>query len=314
MSSSILLSCMIFVFVGLGLLATTANGLSNTFQVYAADNCDAESICTNTGTGSDQQNNCVDSRCLNRGDHSVQNNRCVHAKIERSFGCSNIGDRSIQNNNCIATEFAECQNIGDGSTQNNWCKGERQVCLNSGHGSSQNNLCLDTICSNSGFNSNSNQNNNCVNRDQKVHRCINQGDSNQINNCLDASCDNGPNSPSDQSITCARITLLCSNFGNNANQNMVCANTDRCLVTRQGFEEPTGILTQNTICNITSCVADSRSGTANTQTTICNGAADAFCENYERDTTVLANGAPCKSGAPSTTTICQPGRTFTIPN
>ena len=77
-----------------------------------------------------------------------------------------------------------------------------------------------------------------------------------------------------------------------------------------------GSVTQTIICHKSVCANDAFSSWT-TQTTICNNAGGFFpegCGNTGIDTTVLANGAPCDSGAAKTTTICQPGRTFTIPN
>ena len=49
-----------FVLGSLMLIATTSNGVSDKFEVKAADNCDATSTCQNTDLGgSNQNNNCV---------------------------------------------------------------------------------------------------------------------------------------------------------------------------------------------------------------------------------------------------------------
>ena len=63
-----------FVLGSLMLIATTSNGVSDKFEVKAADNCDATSTCQNTDLGgSNQNNNCVNSsRCVNEGTSSNQ--------------------------------------------------------------------------------------------------------------------------------------------------------------------------------------------------------------------------------------------------
>jgi hypothetical protein len=87
------------------LLATTSHRLSNTFEVYAVDNCDAISTCTNvpgTGTGNTQTNYCTDfSDCRNEitGNDNIQKNECNSVP---SPGCFNVatGDGNKQSNNC----------------------------------------------------------------------------------------------------------------------------------------------------------------------------------------------------------------------
>jgi hypothetical protein len=304
-------------------MATTSN-LSNTLEVHAADNCDADSICSNTGTGSDQQNNCIDSECTNAGDHSFQRNRCEHTNTELILDCSNEGNRSVQGNTCISANEATCKNLGDDSTQNNLCAYEGLgTCSNMGDGSTQTNNCTLVYCSNSG--DNSKQTTSCIGKEDVFHQaggsCDNQGSgSTQTVTCIDVGsqppsgdCGN-LGDQSTQSITCARMERGCSNAANPENPTAMsvnCADGGACRNLWLGE----GSVTQSITCHKSVCANDAfSSGT--TQITMCNNAGGFFpegCGNTGRDTTVLANGAPCKSGAPRTTTICQPGRTITIP-
>ncbi len=56
----------VLVLGSLKLIATMSYGVSNKFEVNAADNCDATSTCQNTDLGGSNQNNyCVNSsRCI----------------------------------------------------------------------------------------------------------------------------------------------------------------------------------------------------------------------------------------------------------
>jgi len=65
------------------LMAATSTSISKPLEVYAADNCDGTSTCTNDpGLGNDnsQTNNCIDSSsCQNfvvTGDTNTQQNDC----------------------------------------------------------------------------------------------------------------------------------------------------------------------------------------------------------------------------------------------
>jgi hypothetical protein len=59
-SKSVFFLCAVFVFGSLMLVAVTSHGLTNTFNVYAANNCDATSNCNNTEllSPNNQNNNC----------------------------------------------------------------------------------------------------------------------------------------------------------------------------------------------------------------------------------------------------------------
>jgi hypothetical protein len=46
------------IMFGTLMLMATTSSLSNTFQVYAEDNCDTTSTCTNTPGSDTQRNNC----------------------------------------------------------------------------------------------------------------------------------------------------------------------------------------------------------------------------------------------------------------
>ena len=76
------------IFASMILLTTSSNDVSNTFEVYAADNCDTTSTCINSGSPSNiQNNNCrANSGCGNdaNGDSNTQNNNC------RTSNCVNV--------------------------------------------------------------------------------------------------------------------------------------------------------------------------------------------------------------------------------
>jgi hypothetical protein len=66
-SKSVLLFSAMAVFSSLMLTSTTHNGLSNTFEVNAANNCDSTSTCNNVEllSPNNQDNNCRSSICDN---------------------------------------------------------------------------------------------------------------------------------------------------------------------------------------------------------------------------------------------------------
>jgi hypothetical protein len=317
--NNILSSFIIFILSGMVLLATSATGLSNTsLKVFAADNCDPTSTCTNSGSGSTQVNNCRESVCSNSGDESTQNNNCVGiGTVGFGGGCSNDGRESTQANQCTSTGRGTCYNIGDGSKQTNNCV--FGFCSNIGDKNSiQNNNCRakenplggpNTVCENRG--DGSTQNVNCI--DVSV-LCQNQGHGSTMNlNCVDVGKSCSQSGDGKMNLNCARMEVGCSNAnnpGNPSEMNVICADGGACRNLWLGK----GSVTQTIICHKSVCANEARSS-GTTQTTICNNAGGfdpEGCGNTGRDTTVLANGAPCNSGAPRTTTICQPGRTFTI--
>ena len=96
--------------------------LSNMFNVYAADNCDATSTCTSIDLGSlnSQTNNCrTNSDCINTayGNSNSNTNNCSD-----SASCDNnaVGNLNILTSNC---RTSHCNNvaIGDSNTQNSNC-------------------------------------------------------------------------------------------------------------------------------------------------------------------------------------------------
>jgi len=152
--------------------------------------------------------------------------------------------------------------------------------------------------------------------------CKNEGDGSNMNmNCAytGGSCSQTGDG-STMNMNCARMEVGCSNAANPGNPSKMsvdCANGGAC---RNLWLGSGGSDTQFLILNLSkvgvlySVVPQRGQGT--TQTTICNSAGGFFpegCANEGRDTTVLANGAQCSSGAPGTTTVCQPGRTLTFP-
>ena len=165
-SNLVLFFCAVFV-VGSIMLTATTSSLSSSFKVYAANNCDATSICTNNPGSDTQLNNCTRrSTCLNTDFASLntQNNNCS----DGSFCANNaLGNSNTQNLNCARVN--QCVNIefGSSSTQNT-------ACVNSGNcfivdfQYSQNTACQSTgSCRNEGINTNviSNSAPSCTNGD-----------------------------------------------------------------------------------------------------------------------------------------------------
>lgn len=145
-SKSVKLFNAMAVLSSLMLVSATSNGLSNTFQVYAEDNCDTTSTCTNTPGSDTQRNNCNrTSTCSNvaSGNSNNQNNNC-----ERSLCLTQaIGNLNSQNLNCRS---AFCSNaaINDLNTQNLNCRAA-DSCLNGGvfnaGENNQNLACTNTV-------------------------------------------------------------------------------------------------------------------------------------------------------------------------
>ena len=97
------------LFGTLMLLATLANGNSNSFEAYAVTTCDTTSTCTNiqTGTGNSQSNNCTDlSTCQNEahGVGNAQTNRCDSSASPIRMLNSIFGNRN--------TQVTDCANVG----------------------------------------------------------------------------------------------------------------------------------------------------------------------------------------------------------
>ena len=72
---------------------TVANSMLLEQYVYAIDNCDPTSTCTNTqaGTGNSQENNCIkSSTCSNAatGNENKQNNSCESVVLEARLDAS----------------------------------------------------------------------------------------------------------------------------------------------------------------------------------------------------------------------------------
>jgi len=154
-SKSVLFYCTAFVFGSLMLMAITSNGISNTFEVYAANNCDSTSTCTNAGSTSDNQNNNCNGRstCANigLGGSNTQNNNCT-----RTSFCFNGGSGgSTQNNNCADPSFCANIDLVGSSTQNIDCaNGLFCSNTNAGGSSTQNAACQSSSCFNVGANTN----------------------------------------------------------------------------------------------------------------------------------------------------------------
>ena len=109
---------------------TVANSILLEQYVYAIDNCDPTSTCTNTqtGTGNNQENNCIkSSTCSNAatGNENKQNNRCESVRPRGQIGCINIGegDGNTQKNDCNSVgEFCRNFAIANDNTQTTRCK------------------------------------------------------------------------------------------------------------------------------------------------------------------------------------------------
>lgn len=150
---SVLLYSAIIVFSILMLVSTASNGVSNTFKVYAADNCDASSTCVNTPGSSTQRNHCNrDSTCSNLsvGSLNIQNNNCNDASDCFTLA---LGNSNNQNNNC--NRASSCSTTVDGSsiTQNVACANESE-CTTISLSGTQNTACQSSQCSNIGSNTN----------------------------------------------------------------------------------------------------------------------------------------------------------------
>lgn len=112
-SNLVLFFCAVFVVGSVTLMATTSS-LSDSFKVYAANNCDASSICINNPGSDTQLNNCTRlSTCLNSDFASLntQNNNCS----DGSFCANNaLGNSNTQNLNCA--RVFQCVNNELGSS------------------------------------------------------------------------------------------------------------------------------------------------------------------------------------------------------
>lgn len=211
--------------------------------------------------------------------------------------CENIGTNiDAQNNNCIDVG-SYCRNFVTHTnppaplpplpnTQNINCARVTQVCSNGANGGSAQNIncarmTLESCINGANPGAGSTQNVNCA---DIVGQCSNTGsDSTQNVNCgRTGFCDNSA-IKSTQNLNCANSPLFCDNSGIGSTQNLNCQSAD-CFNQWHNRDAP-----------------------GNSQTTSCNSAN--LCSNTGDHTNVLSNGAPCSSGSPHTTTICQPGRT-----
>ena len=139
--NGVLSYCATSVFISLILVSTTPNRLSNTFEVYAANNCDSTSLCENmpggAGTINSQVNNCTNhSQCTNVvsrfADDNSQTNNCNSVPDEpisfKTIGCVNAvgaGERNTQTNDCNSIpNFIGCLSVAQGNdnTQTNDCE------------------------------------------------------------------------------------------------------------------------------------------------------------------------------------------------
>jgi hypothetical protein len=131
------------------LVSTTSNGVSNTFKVYAADNCDASSPCVNTPGSSIQRNECNRvSTCSNLsvGNLNTQNNNCNGAS-----DCFNLalGNSNTKNNNCNRASSCATTAEGSSTTQNVVCANE-SGCATIAFSGTQNTACQSSECTNIG--------------------------------------------------------------------------------------------------------------------------------------------------------------------
>ena len=151
----------IFVYGRIMLVFSTSSALSNNFQVYAADNCDATSICNNTPGLDTQINNCnQNSFCDNFADGT--NSQINNCNVGSACANSAIGTSNNLNINCNVSACASDAE-GDSNTQNAICTGS-SACANSAHGNSntQKAVCIHgSSCASSTDGSNSNQHTVC---------------------------------------------------------------------------------------------------------------------------------------------------------
>lgn len=189
-----------------------------------------------------------------------------------------------------------CNNFGIGSRQNIVCNNVRVDCTNSGSGSTQDIDCTQSIS------------------------CGNTGDgSTQSMKCQGPQCHNNGDG-STQKIFCTGEANQgsCSTIGTGTTQSIDCTNLPSSLpqcFSSNGFGKHPA--TQTTICQRTTCTTQFSESPIdnNVQNTNCNNVGGG-CVNDGDHTNVYGSGisGSCHSGAPRTTTICQPGRTAVIPN
>ena len=124
-------------------------------SVYAVDNCDATSTCTNfqSQPGNRQTNNCKNSsNCGNiaNGNDNTQTNRCDSVPQR----CSNflIGEGNSQSNNCNSVAGFGCFTFADGNdnTLTNRCGSAACNSVASGDGNTVKTEChsVETFCQN----------------------------------------------------------------------------------------------------------------------------------------------------------------------
>src|SRR4029079_2692659 len=150
-------------------------------------------------------------------------------------------------------------------------------------------------------------NNNC----DTTSTCKNVPDTpTQRNSCARFSdCGNSGNGNSNTQNNNCDSTFQCNNFanGNSNTQNTVCRSSTLCENIANGNSN-----TQNTVCQSSTICGSVAIGNSNTQNTVCQSSTD--CSNDESNANVYSNSASCSSNGHVTTTLCQPGRTFTFSN
>jgi hypothetical protein len=223
-------------------------------SVYATDNCDATSTCTDTqiGTGNSQTNNCTSfSDCTNEalGSTNIQTNGCDSAPVCFNTATANDMRQSIQCRNA-----SSCANFGGSD------------------GLIQSIECTDVIgsCSNGGFlRSNTNQ----------ELRCFSIGESG-CTNISDETSFGPENTPNEQKLFCASVSSGCANLasGNQIDQNLLCARSTQC--NNNSNLLPVSSNTQSTTCaNVDFC-----NNIGENTNVLANGAS---CESHDPGTTTI---------------------------
>lgn len=266
-----------------GVMALTNYSVS---EVYAADNCDATSTCTNVDIGTDntQINNCIDSTtCDNsaNGDRNTQTNECASVGTPGCFNTADplfapTTDDNIQSNDCTFGEGFQCSNEivgGNKNIQNNQCQANAQSdCVNFAFddGNTQFNDCIGEgfACQNQGIGSSNQQKIEC--KDNGAAFCINQELGNE----------------NIQTIDCRKNEVIeCSNDvgqpGDRNNMNVHCENK------AVGFEGCSNFVvggsdnTENVDCKSVGTTGCNNilSGNRNTQSIKCNSVGNDGCQN-----------------------------------
>ena len=121
MVNKCVLALAIFFYGGIMRVSLTSSPLSNSFMVYAADNCDATSTCNNTPGLDTQINNCnQNSFCDNFADgtSNIQHNNC---NIRTVCASAVEGDSNDLRSNCNVDSICGSSAAGDSNDLRSNC-------------------------------------------------------------------------------------------------------------------------------------------------------------------------------------------------